>query len=131
MNGQMSIFDLLYPDRIDPIVEVAKRAVPNWTTSKQKLIELCNEDPDIRDFAKAVKKEYCPHGVYGHYGGDPHNRNSLQGWDMRNDLIRTWFYDTKGKLQEQVYTWEDFAREIADMIWSGQYTDERKETEGA
>lgn len=120
MQGQMSIYDLLYPDRINPIAEVAKKASPNWTTSSRKLIDLCNTDPDIKLFAKAVKNEYCPNVFAGHYGGDP-SPNNLQGWEMRNNIIIAWYYDTEGKRQERKYSWEDFAREIANLIWSGQY----------
>ena len=124
MQGkQMTLYDLLYPARINPIVEVAKSAAPYWTTSRQKLIDLCNTDPDIKLFAKAVKEEYCPHGFAGYYGGD-HSPNSMQGYEMRIDKITTWFYDSEGERQERIYSWEDFAREIADLIWSGQYEED-------
>lgn len=124
MQGkQMTLYDLLYPTRINPIVEVAKNAGPYWTTSRQKLIDLCNTDPDIKLFAKAVKEEYCPHGFAGHYGGD-HSPNTMQGYEMRIDKITTWFYDPEGERQERIYSWEDFAREIADLIWSGQYEED-------
>ena len=124
MNEQINIYDLLYPDRINPIREVARQAGPYWTTSERKLIDLCDTDPDIRTFTKAVKNEYCPNEFAGHYGGD-HSPNTLQGYEMRRDTITAWFYDPDGKRQERKYSWEDFAREIADLIWSGEYKEEQ------
>ncbi len=44
MNEQMTIFDILCPDRINPVREVAKKAGPYWTTSRQKLIKFCQTD---------------------------------------------------------------------------------------
>lgn len=118
MNGQMTIFDLLYPDRINPIAEVAKMARPYWKDSREKIMRY--QDIDIKAFAKVVRHQYCPYGCAGHYGGN-HTPNSMQGYDMRSDVIKTWFYDSEGKQQERVYSWEDFAREIADLIRINQY----------
>ena len=120
MSGQMTIFDLLYPERINPIREVARRTSPYWTTSRNKLIDQLNKDPDINTWSKAVKDEYCPYGYAGGYGygGDP---NTLEGWTMRTNHIVTEYYDEEGKRQERAYSWADFAREIADMIWCNEY----------
>ena len=123
MNGQMTIFDLLYPKRINPIREVAKRSRPYWKESKQKLIDLCDTDPDISIWSKAVKDEYCPYGCAGHYGGDD-KPNTLIGWDMGSSKIKTIFNDNENQRQERWYSWADFSREIADMIWSGEYEEE-------
>ena len=58
MTGQMSIYDFLYPERINPIREVARESGPMWTHSRKKLIDFANTDPDIKTFAKAVKYHY-------------------------------------------------------------------------
>ena len=126
MSGQMSIFDILYPERINPISEVAKHSGPMWVTSRQALIELCNTDPDIKTFAQAVRHHYCPYGAVGHWGGDG-KPNTMRGCDMRTDSIKTEYYDAEGKYQERMYSWEDFAREIMDLIWSGEYERRAKE----
>lgn len=122
MNEQMTIFDVLYPERINPVREVAKQASPYWETSKQKLINLCNSDPDIKPFAKAVRNEYCPYGCAGHYSRE-NVPNRMQNYDMRSDLIWIEYTDERGEWHKNAYSWEDFAREIADMIWSGEYGD--------
>lgn len=118
MNNQMNIFDLLYPDRINPIAEVAKIARPYWTDSKEKINRF--QDSDIKILAKVVRHQYCPYGAAGHYGMGK-GQNTLQGYDMRSDLIYVEWYDESNELHRRAYSWEDFAREIADLIWSGQY----------
>ena len=120
MNGQMTIFDLLCPERIKPVEEVARIASPYWTTSRQKLIDLCNTDPGIKTFAKAVRHEYCPYGAFGQYcdNGRP---NELVGYDMRSNLIKIAYRDGSSKRVESVCSWEDFARELSMMIWAGEY----------
>lgn len=120
MTGQMSIFDILYPDRINPIREMAEHSGPMWTHSRKKLIALAHTDPDIKTFAKAVKHHYCPYGFGGHYGGNG-KPNTMKSWEMRNNNIQTVYYDSEGKEQERIYSWEDFAREIWDLIMSGKY----------
>lgn len=120
-GSQMTIFDIIYPEKLNPIREVAKRSGAYWKSSREKLIEYCNKDPDIRDWAKAVRHEYCPYDCSGHYGGDG-TPNTLQSWDMRPDLIKVIYYDETGQTQTRMYSWEDFAREIADLIWSHEYT---------
>ena len=120
MDGQMRLFDWLYPDQLNPLREVAKNAGPYWTTSRQKLIDLCNTDPDIDIFAKAVKEEYCPYGLSGHYGGDG-KPNTMEGWDMTSGKIMTYFWDAEGLRKERRYSWKDFAIEISDLIWANEY----------
>lgn len=120
MTGQMTIFDFLYPERINPIREVAKHSRPMWTHSEGKLIAFANTDPDIKTFAKAVKHHYYPYGFRGFYGGDG-KPNTMKSWEMRNTNIKTVHYDSEGKEQERIYSWKDFAREIWDLIMSGEF----------
>lgn len=126
MTGQLSIFDWLYPERINPLRELAKKAGPYWTDSKKRLIDLANTDPDIGTLTAAVRHEYCPHGAAGCYGLGK-EENSLQSYDMRTGWIHVRWKDESGKGQMQMFKWEDFAREIADLIWSGEYKAERRE----
>ena len=123
MGEQITIFDVLYHDRLDPIKEVAKQAGPYWITSRQKLIDLCNTDPGIDLFAKAVRHEYCPYGLSGRLGGSG-EPNTMEGWDMTPRNIKTSFWDAAGERKERIYSWRDFAREVADLIWSGEYMQE-------
>lgn len=123
MSAQMSIFDILYPDRIDPIAEVAKMATPMWTRSRDSIIK-CHDKLDLKHFAAAVRHEYCPYGCAGHYGGE-HTPNTMIGYDMRTPDISVEYYDEHGDRQRIIISWEDFAREIRHMIETGNY---RKET---
>ena len=122
MQGQLSIFDFLYPDKFDPIKEVAKMAGPHWTDSKQKLIKLLDEDPGIDRWARAVRREFCPYGAAGHYSRID-KPNTLQSYDMRTASIKVEYTNSAGKRIEQTYSWDDFARELADMIWMGEWYD--------
>lgn len=124
MNGQMTVFDWLEPDRIDPIREVAKHGSVYWTDSRKKIIDLCRERPDVKTFARALRREYSPYGCNGHYGGD-HAPNTMVGWNMAASLIKTEYIDSMGERQERVYSWEDFARVVDEMIQSGEYKEER------
>ena len=45
MTGQLSIYDLFYPDRIDPLRECARHASPQWMQSRGDLIRLQEGDP--------------------------------------------------------------------------------------
>ena len=120
MTGQMTIYDILYPGRINPIREVAKHASVYWTDSREKIATLVNTDPDIKELAAAVKHEYSPYGFAGHYGGD-HSPNSMLGWTLKANHIETEYFDTDGSKKTRIYSWEDFAREIADLCWSHEY----------
>lgn len=124
MSGQMNIFELLYPDRINPIAEVAKIAQPYWKDSREKIKRF--QDSDIKILAKVVRHQYCPYGASGHYGcgGDP---NTLSGYDMRSDVIYVEWLNEEKERNRRAYSWEDFAREIADLIWSGNYEEENNE----
>ena len=118
MDGQMSIFDFF--EHFNPLREVAKIASPYWTSSCQTLMNLCNTDPDISIWTKTVKHEYCPYGLSGHYC-DLNKPNTLKRYDMMTNLITVEYYDSRGDKQERAFSWADFAREIADMIWRGEW----------
>ena len=110
----------LHPERIDPLKEVARTADPYWAGSRRKLIDLVNTDPDISTLAAAVRHEYAPYGAAGSCGlGGP--ENSLQAYDMRAGWIHVRWTDETGRKQIKMFKWEDFAREIADLIRSGEY----------
>ena len=120
MKGQLSIFDMLYPDAINPLQEVAKRANPMWTTSRKKLIDLAETDPDIDIWTKAVRREYCPYGLAGHYSPS-RERNKLIGFEMRTNDITVEYVDSEGHDCKIIRSWQDFAREVMDLIWRGEY----------
>lgn len=112
----------------DPLREVAKRAGVYWTTSKRELVELCDTDPDISEWTKAVKEEYCPYGFAGYYGGDG-EPNSLKSWEMKPRTIKIEYFDKHGIKKTMIASWPDFAREIADLIWRGEFMEEDNETD--
>lgn len=124
MTGQMSIFDVLYPNRIDPLTETAKRAGVYWTHSEDMIRKyqkaLVTGRISIKEFARAVRHHYCPYGFAGFYGGDD-NPNTMRAWEMRPKNIKTIHIDSDGKKQERIYSWEDFAREIDLLIDTGKY----------
>ena len=125
MSGQMSIFD--YIEAFDPLRRVAQIARPYWRSSKGKLVRIRDEDPDIKRFAHAVKHEFCPYGAAGQYGCNRHERDDLLGYDMRTEHISVYFFDQIGQKQTRIYSWEDFAREISDKIWRGEWSETRQE----
>ena len=125
MTGQMSIYDLLYPDRINPLRECAKRASPQWVQSRGNLIRLAKEAPDIERWTRHVRHEYCPYGLNGHYDGND-KPNTLTKWDMRTDDIIIAYNDPEGNKREIIRSWQDFARELMDLIWSGEYREEEQ-----
>ncbi len=113
--GQMSIFDYL-PRPFDPVHFVAMTASVYWEDSKTRLISYCNTDPDIETWSEVVRHEYCPYGGSGFYGGSG-EPNTVRGWDMRSDNISIEFFDAAGVKQKKLIGWEEFAREVADIIW--------------
>ena len=123
MNGQLTIFDMIYPNRIDPLHEVIKRARPYWTTSRDDIKKYHDDltlgKIDMKGFATSVKYEYCPYGFAGAYGmnGEP---NTLIGYDMITRDIRAEYKDEHGERQTRIYSWEDFARELDYMIRMGE-----------
>lgn len=119
MTGQLSLFDQT-DAKFDPLRETAIRVRPCWTTSAKTLVDLCNEDPDIERWTEAVKNEYCPNGLAGHLGAD-NGPGTLIGWELRTKNVMIKYFDKYGTTQTMVATWQDFAREIADLIWSGEF----------
>ena len=122
---QMTIFDLLYPEQIDPLRECARLASPQWVQSRGDLIRLAKEDPDIERWTRHVRHEYCPYGLNGHYGASD-KPNTLTKWDMRTDDIIIAYNDPEGNKHEITRSWQDFAREVMDLIWSGEYREEEQ-----
>ena len=123
MGEQMTIFDVLFPDKIKPLREVARLEGEGWTRTRQELTDLCNTDPDITTFAKACKDAYCPYGLSGRVS-DSGKPNTLIGYDLMTKEIKTYWRDDQNKEHESIYSWEDFAREVSDLIWSGEYLQE-------
>lgn len=118
--NQMNIYDWLYPDQIQPMRELAKIAEPHYQESRQRLIELNKEDPDMNRWAAAVKKEYIPHGYYGHH--EPgNNPNTIQAYTMQTDHISVDYTDHEGQRHLRWYSWADFAVEVSDLIYAGEY----------
>lgn len=118
IEKQMTIYDFLYPEKLDPIRELAMTAGAHWTDSKDRLIASAMlDDGDIKAFARFVRNQYCPYGCAGHYGGSG-KPNTIHSWDMRTDRIEISWYDAGGELNTQWYSWEDFAREIYFIIMS-------------
>lgn len=122
MIQQLNLFDQI-DAKFDPLHEMATRARLYWTTSAKTLVDLCNEDPDIERWTKAVKNEYCPYGYVGHFGAD-NGPGTLIGWELRTKNVTIKYIDKYGTVQNMVATWKDFAREIADLIWSGEFQEE-------
>ena len=127
MIQQLNLFDQI-EKRFDPLRETATRARPYWTTSAKTLVDLCSEDPDIERWTKAVKNEYCPYGFAGHLGAD-NGPGTLIGWELRTKNVMITFLDKYGTTQTMTATWQDFAREIADLIWSGEFKEEEGKEE--
>lgn len=122
MNEQMSIFDMLYPEKINPIRELIRTTDPYWAYSKRFLIEKSYER-SIRDFARSARWHYCAYRIRGHYEEDQ-KPNAIQSWDMREFTIKIVYNDAGNTRHEMIISWEDFARELADMIRSGEYKDD-------
>ena len=123
MTGQLSIYDLFYPDRIDPLRECARHASPQWMQSRGDLIRLANEDPDIERWTRHVRHEYCPYGLNGHYSMST-KPNALTSWDMRTEDITITYNDPEGVSHTIIRSWQDFAREVMGLIRSGEYREE-------
>ncbi len=124
MTGQLSLFDRV-DAKFDPLRETATRARLYWTTSAKTLVDLCSEDPDIERWTEAVKNEYCPHGYAGHFsaGNGP---DTLIGWELRTKNVAIKYIDKYGTTQTMTATWKDFAREVADLIWSGEFQEGKR-----
>ena len=121
MGLQMTIYDILCPEKINPIRALAETVNPHYTQSKTWILSAYRKNPGMESFSRAVRKQYCPWGYAGHFGHAAEGTNELDGWEMRNDVIKVWYFDEEGKKQERWYTWQDFADEIQNMIINGEY----------
>lgn len=125
MQGQMTIFEYLYPEQFDPLKEVARMATCA-PIDRAKLIKLADEDPTIQEWAKAVRKAYCPYGFHGRYGMLS-DANRVSQYEFRYDHLQIGWVDSMGEPRIKKYRWHDFAREIMDLIWCGEYSTGEKE----
>ena len=121
MGLQMTIYDVLCPEKINPIRALAETVSPHYTQSRIWILSAYKKDQGMAAFSDAVRQQYCPWEFAGHYGHADKGRNELDAWEMRLDVIKVWYFDEEGKKQERWYTWQDFADEIANMIINGEY----------
>ena len=112
-SGQF-VFDF-FPERADPLEEVARKASPYWKTSRKKIIELADAGADIDTLTREIKHEYCPYGYSGHYGGD----GLLLGYNMTPSRITVIYQDHT----EEQFTFREFSKTIKTMIHRGEYVD--------
>ena len=71
---------------------------------------------------------YCyDSNMYEGTGGFIHRLSAMLGYDMRTEHISVYFFDQIGQKQTRIYSWEDFAREISDKIWRGEWSETRQE----
>lgn len=117
---QLHLFDFLYPEILNPLREVAKRASPYWVTSRSDLIALRKKNPNMIDWTMAVKKEYSPYGGAGHYGSR-NGPNTLDGWNMTYHGVEVTWIDENGRNCQRTYAWSNFANEIQHLIDAGEY----------
>ena len=115
MPGQLSLFHK--EPEISAARYVAFNSSPYWTTSWDAIKAV--QDEDIKTITRVVKNEFCPYGYAGHYGSE----GRYVGYDMKPRRIRVYLApasDDDYSGGEEKVTWEDFAREVIDLIWSGE-----------
>lgn len=118
MNGQISLWSMEDVNKITPERYVANTAGPYWTDSRKKIIEAVEREATIEEVTRIVKKEYSPYGCHGHYGFS----EDYCGYDLNTKNIKVY----KTGLDDYVtISWEDFAREIAFMVYANEYKEER------
>ena len=110
--GQLSLFA---EPELTAAQYVAVTASPYWKTSWEKIRAVQDEDIDV--ITQTVKDEFCPYEYAGHYGSD----GRYIGYTMKRRRIEVLFPNSE--VREKV-TWEDFAREVIDLIWRGERGDE-------
>ena len=115
----MTLMEML--GEIDPLKEVAKKSYPYWKQSKDTLKEIYAKDPDEREWTGAVKHEYCPYEMAGRWGMEQGTYNTLIGYTFNWKGVRIEYLDMRGKEKEIKRSWQDFAREIGQLIWGGEY----------
>ena len=113
--GQLSLFRT--ETEISAARYVALNSSPYWTTSWDAIKAV--QDDDIKAITRVVKHEFCPYGISGHYGSE----GRYVGYDMKKGGIKVYIApanDDEFSDGEEKVTWEDFAREVIDLIWSGE-----------
>ena len=123
MDGQISLFDFLNPERFDPLKALVKRGSVYWTHSRQLIID--SVDKDINEFTRIVKHEYCPYGYAGAY---IHNRtpNKIDEFTFRDDRIDIEWTDEGGIYRKGKFTYKAFARAVKEAIIAGTYKEDNK-----
>lgn len=120
MEGQISLFDILEPNRFDPMKALVSMASPYWTTSRQTIIEEVNNGAGTDAMAEVVKKEYCPYGYSGSYRHD-YIPNTIDEWTFKTNKIHVEWTDAAGQQQKQDFSYKDFARVVVEAILAGTY----------
>lgn len=120
MEGQISLFDILEPDRFDPMKAPVSMASPYWTTSRQTIIEEVNKGAGTDAMAEVVKEEYCPYGYSGGYRND-YIPNTIDEWTFKTNKIHVEWTDAAGQQQKQDFSYKDFARAVIDLVLEGRY----------
>ena len=120
---QLHLFDFLYPEILNPLREVAKRARPYWVSSRSDLIKLRRQSPNMIDWTMAVKHEYCPYGGAGHYGSGA-GANTLEGWVMSYHGVKVMWIDENGRHDQRTYAWSHFANQVKHLIDAGEYEED-------
>ena len=117
ISGQLSLFSLMEPSKPSAARYVALTSSPYWTTSWDRIKAV--QDNNIREITRVVKKEFCPYEYAGHYGSD----GDYIGYVMRMKAITVMLAPAKdGQYSggDVKVKWEDFAREVIDLIWKGE-----------
>lgn len=121
MNGQISLWSMEDVNKITPERYVAITASPYWTTSRKTIIDAVLREESIKEVTRVVKKEYSPYGASEHYGSD----GEYFGFDLRNSHIKVYKNTADDYVRDYVtLSWEDFAREIAFMVYANEYKEE-------
>lgn len=120
MEGQISLFDILEPNRFDPMKALASMASPYWTTSRQTIIDEVNKGASTDAMAEVVKEEYCPYGYSGRYRHD-YIPNTIDEWTFKTNKIHVEWTDAAGQQQKQDFSYKDFTKAVVEAILAGTY----------
>ena len=113
MEYQLNFFE---STTFDPIKEVARRAQPYWTDSREKIIAEVKSSPSY--FTASVREEFCPYGYSGHVGHID-DCPGVEEWEMKPNNINVVYLDAEGHRHREEYKWKDFARAVAELIDEG------------
>ena len=118
IDGQLNLFDYLYPQRFDPLKALVKRGSVYWTHSRQTIID--SFDADMATFTGIVKHQYCPYGYAGGYihDGIP---GKIDEFTFKNDKILIEWTDETGKYCKGKFTYLEFAKAVKEAILDGTY----------